>query len=1126
MSLTGTLPGKSLPSFRFKEECSLQLQSVDNIKWRKDDDLVGKDRCLAVCNETGVLALAKGVEIVIAWLKYIQESTEKWTEYKQLIFPKQVQNFGFHKHGDVLFVQLQQEAKLFLYSVAALFQNKTEPFQTISLSSVPLRIWTITEEEYLYCGNSNQIERVYWPNGNQVLFHFSEQIVDLVCSPDGKRVATITKDAKLQFWDEKGSQLDERNLSIELPLPSLDLFWIQKTSLFIMLHRSDGGMLLMYCGLDTNGRIRQVDTYSSVFIETPDCTNNRIAPFGMMQVIEEWQIFILGVSYSTDIQVIYKEEEQLYLLSLEEGEEISCPVDEQGQDTYPLGLALDWTNTRPVRSKTSAESNSCAMPRLLLLLSNDTLKYYSVIDSRCIQPCNKIRSPKAPSFLDTGELPLEKIPGLSTKGTSKNATESELDSHTNNISSKQVDVNTVVDQLTNKMQQLFLQTNKKLDDLVDSVPQEIVDRRMLKIDALYQDCKIQSRKLLQRCDQLHKEWIEQVMKQLEECEKMRLEEERILFNKDESEITLQEWIHPEWKEMEQQIEQRQHEIQKAMNYIEEFLEKVYRDRKAAHHQRDTSGISLRRKIFQSLYVQRKRLETLYSRFQAIEREYLNRWTRSSPLASSSLKEPSSVPLLWSTTSWKDINAHPVDVDSVKKSTQLIYEMAMKNGRDDIRPQQHPLEFPKVKKHVPKDNNTKLTSMEQDKTSSYLSKKNTFTGELSTPSNSSSLSFVGKQSSTTWNTSLKTSLETPITSKKEEVSFENVSGKEHSVSETKASLASPENSTSEKWKDNFMSKLDSISYGTVTSSRPVQENKDERAQNLNTNFPGNSLQYSSTSIQSSIPSRSDKPSLEISNEDTKEMEKEPLQVRVSDDKPNDHKTFSTEKNTRQVEEMKSANFATSDTTVVQSLDAMDFSNDKQSEINTSAQSQTSTFKVQNNPFGGFSQVTSGASFGSHSGGFSSISSMASPSWPGSSGSVPSFGSSAQQSFANSSGFHSGFNNSSVSTPFTPTANPFSSAGYQFGSPSSFLSPAAGAFAVSNITPAKTKTTIGFGTGSAFSSPGSNPFASLAQQTATSPVLGSSNNFGSFSSPITSAAFTWSHSSNASSSLPPSFSQMRK
>jgi len=51
--------------------------ATENFCTRKDDDLVGKDRCLAVCNETGVLALAKGVEIVIAWLKYIQESTEK-----------------------------------------------------------------------------------------------------------------------------------------------------------------------------------------------------------------------------------------------------------------------------------------------------------------------------------------------------------------------------------------------------------------------------------------------------------------------------------------------------------------------------------------------------------------------------------------------------------------------------------------------------------------------------------------------------------------------------------------------------------------------------------------------------------------------------------------------------------------------------------------------------------------------------------------------------------------------------------------------------------------------------------------------------------------------------------------
>ncbi|EME29130.1 uncharacterized protein Gasu_35190 [Galdieria sulphuraria] len=1119
-----TIPDRSQSGFRFKENWSLY---VDKLFQNVEDDSASLSR-LSVCNETEVLAIVKGSQVVVTWLKSIQQSTNELTEYKRLKFSKVVKNFGFAKKGNILFVHLQQEVKLTLYSIAALFQNNTEPVQVISVSSVPCKIWTVEEEEHLYCSDYSQIERIHWPSSkHQILFRLPQQVQELMFSPEGRRVASITKDAKFQLWDDKGKELDQRILPLELPLPTLELFWNHPTILLIMVHRMDG-MLLICCSIDAETHIQQVNIYSSPFIEAPCSMSNGMSPFGMIQVIEEWQLFILGVSYSTDIQVIYKEKEQIYLLMLEEGEEISCPVDEHGGDTYPVAFALDWTNTMPVPSKISSDTKLCAMPRLVLLLNNDMLKYYSVINDHCTQPCTRIRPSIAPIVVGLSSSQKE-------KSLSESPSESQLSSHQRN-SFTTVDMDSMCDNLTKKMQRLFHEITKKQDNLDVSLPQEIMDRRMLRIDARYQDCKVQCRKLLQQCDRLHKEWIEQIIGELEECEKMRLEEEQILYNaENQSETFLQDWIHPQWKEIEQQVQEKKRQIEHSIDFIQEFLEKTYRDRKAAHHIGDTSVISQRKKIFQSLYIQRQRLETLFKRFQEVERTYLDRIQSSDTTSSSPSysQNRTHFPVLLA-ENWIDTNTL-MDTESLKKSSQLIYEMAMNNGRNEIRPQQKPLHFPKLKQISGTNNKEKTLIMNQDQMSiaslSFHSVNNSNEQSFSQLQSSSLLA----NDSSAFSFSLKTSME----QQKEKMPSNRISLNdtprqapldEHEQQPETTKIGYHLDAFKENPKEYVRSKSSSFQHVTNANSHLYQEKEVQQSHpssELSLVKPDDALHKSSTSIQSMDSHSNEGPtapldgkSKDTKNEDT--LTTPPM--KSSNDQQHEEVTQLTIK-TLESTEADNSNMATTDHSVMRDFESMEFSNEKQSESRTNPNSQKGALQMQNNPFGrGFPQVGTVAGPWSGFGSLASTdSTFSSPS------SLTTVVNSSQQNVASNTGFSSGFG-SPVSHP--PMNSPLgtnvntSSSGYQFGSPSPFLSPVAGAFGISNVTPPTNRAAFGFGMSS---SDGSNPFASLAQRTATSPVL-SSNIFGSVPNPSTSpgtnAAFTWSQSTSTATSLPPSFSQMRK
>ncbi|GJQ15274.1 hypothetical protein GpartN1_g7065.t1 [Galdieria partita] len=1106
------IPDKSQSRFRFKEETSLYIDKLfENI----ENDSVG---CLSVCNETGVLAIVKGVQIVVTWLKSIHLTTDELREYKRLIFSKSVKNFGFAKKGNILFVQLQQEAKLFLYSVAALFQNKTTPIQVISLSSSPCKIWTIEEEEdHLYFSDYCQIERVHWSSlKHQVLFRLPEQVQELIFSPDGRKVATVTKEAKLQLWDENGKEIDHRILSLELPLLTFELFWNHTTTLFVMVHRTDG-MLLVCCSLDTKAHIQHVNIYSSPFIETPCSVGNGISPFGMIQVVEEWQLFILGVSYSTDIQIIYKDKEQIYLLSLEEGEEISCPVDEQGRDTYPLSLALDWTNDMPVSSKGSSEKKLFAMPRLVLLLNNDMLKYYSVIDDHCTQPCTQIRKSVAPAVVNNCATASESsfssnLSSQKQKYLSENSLKSHLSSHQSDPSTR-LDINSVFDHLTNKMQQLFHGITEKQDSLDASLRQEILDSRMLRIEAIYQDCKVQCRKLLQQCDLFHKEWVEQVIENLEGCEKMRLEEERILNNAEKhSEIFLQDWIHPQWKEIEQQIQEKKTEIQQSIDYIQEFLEKVYRDRKAAHYGHETSVITQRKKIFQALYIQRKRFETLLKRFQELESSHLDKIqiSNTNVLSSDYLKDQNYL----ESTNGKDAGTL-MDSESLRKCCQLIYEMAMNNGRNEIRPQQQPLHFPQVKQISETDKKEKAMVLNQDQdwtTSSSL---------LSCSSSKEQLNSLFAADSLSLNLSSKT----PVKEQKDKIPSSSITFNNTPCQTSLDEHQQPETTKidihANTSKDIIESKSSPLQY---ENSQLYQERKDQQEHSsLDSSLADNHLPKSSTNIDQRPEATLDEKSKDRKNE----VLFTTSAVNPFSDKQHE-KTIESEAKTVEFTEANNSNFATADQSVTRDLEAMDFSSDKQLESNTNTGSSRDSFQMKTAPFGEFLPATTAASIGSWNG-FGSLSSTVS-SFSSHNELTTTLDSSSQQNFVSNSGFSPGFGSSishhPMSSPFVTNVST-SSSEYQFGSPSPFLPPFAGALNVSNVTPPTNRTAFGFGTSS---SVGSNPFASLAQQATTSPLLASSNSFGSaptsFTNPAASTSFTFNQPTNAAPSLPSSFSQMRK
>lgn len=122
--------------------------------------------------------------------------------------------------------------------------------------------------------------------------------------------------------------------------------------------------------------------------------------FVMAMSIPTWPLAVVAFSKSTDVEFLGSvigdgydsdgDPERWRVWKPDEGQTIVMPGDDKDDETFPIGIAFNLTNTSPVPAASEGEPTLKRMPRLLVLSSIGTLMEYAIADDRSKAECEAV----------------------------------------------------------------------------------------------------------------------------------------------------------------------------------------------------------------------------------------------------------------------------------------------------------------------------------------------------------------------------------------------------------------------------------------------------------------------------------------------------------------------------------------------------------------------------------------------------------------------------------------------------------------------------------------------------------------------------------------------------------------
>eukprot|EP00177_Eucheuma_denticulatum_P000873 GFKZ01001587.1.p1 GENE.GFKZ01001587.1~~GFKZ01001587.1.p1 ORF type:complete len:1760 (-),score=194.43 GFKZ01001587.1:477-5756(-) len=121
--------------------------------------------------------------------------------------------------------------------------------------------------------------------------------------------------------------------------------------------------------------------------------NDSLTPMVFCCPIKGWPICVVSSSCSSDIEVIARKEEGdgWEIWKFDEGKSAVLPVGEADNDSKPLGIGLDLTDTEQIDAMDPSAPNINPMPRLIALTTEGELVPFVLIDDRKGASCNAVR---------------------------------------------------------------------------------------------------------------------------------------------------------------------------------------------------------------------------------------------------------------------------------------------------------------------------------------------------------------------------------------------------------------------------------------------------------------------------------------------------------------------------------------------------------------------------------------------------------------------------------------------------------------------------------------------------------------------------------------------------------------
>ncbi|CAN8067033.1 unnamed protein product [Agarophyton chilense] len=143
-------------------------------------------------------------------------------------------------------------------------------------------------------------------------------------------------------------------------------------------------------------------------LPSPDVHSDQ-QPNIVFNTIPSWDMCIISSSISTEAEIVAKVKNEWQVWKLDESKSVYLPINEDGDDTFPLGSAMDFNDVIPIEAEDPSSEMIHPMPRFLVLTSDFKILPYSLIDSRAGMVCDLVRPPTSLPALETFHRPVEQI---------------------------------------------------------------------------------------------------------------------------------------------------------------------------------------------------------------------------------------------------------------------------------------------------------------------------------------------------------------------------------------------------------------------------------------------------------------------------------------------------------------------------------------------------------------------------------------------------------------------------------------------------------------------------------------------------------------------------------------------
>lgn len=144
--------------------------------------------------------------------------------------------------------------------------------------------------------------------------------------------------------------------------------------------------------------------------EDGDAENESKPPVIWCHRIPGWDICIVASSKSVDMELIALNENGVWEnWKPDEGKMATLPTDENDADTFPIGIALDLTDTDPVDATEPALPPLKPMPRVIAFTSLLLLLPFSLVDDRADASCRFIAERRRIQKTPAEPKPMEKL---------------------------------------------------------------------------------------------------------------------------------------------------------------------------------------------------------------------------------------------------------------------------------------------------------------------------------------------------------------------------------------------------------------------------------------------------------------------------------------------------------------------------------------------------------------------------------------------------------------------------------------------------------------------------------------------------------------------------------------------